>query len=186
MTDAFGKSKWINLPRNVVVGHDVLEEVPDVLETRLGFERALVVTSPTTRDVAGDEVATHIKDDGLAVETVVVEKAGFGAVEHTTSVAEEFDADVLLGVGGGVPIDTAKVSADEVGAPYVSDYIYDETVTLTLKRAGSFAAARRRVPRCPTETDATRSKRAPLSASSPTRASLPTHPFGSLRADAPT
>jgi glycerol-1-phosphate dehydrogenase [NAD(P)+] len=120
MTDAFGKSKWINLPRNVVVGHDVLEEVPDVLETRLGFERALVVTSPTTRNVAGDEVATHIKDDGLAVETVVVEKAGFGAVEHTTSVAEEIDADVLLGVGGGVPIDTAKVSADEVGAPYVS------------------------------------------------------------------
>jgi predicted nucleic acid-binding protein len=31
----------------------------------------------------------------------------------------------------------------ELGQPYVSDYLYDETVTLTLKRAGSFAAARR-------------------------------------------
>lgn len=120
MTDGFDKSKWINLPRNVVVGHDVLREVPDVLETRLGFESALVVTSPTTRRVAGDAVAEHVADDGLDVETVVVEKAGFGGVEDAVGVARESDTDVLLGVGGGVPIDTAKVAADEIDVPYVS------------------------------------------------------------------
>jgi glycerol-1-phosphate dehydrogenase [NAD(P)+] len=120
MTDGFGKSKWINLPRNVVVGHDVLDEVPDVLETRLGFERALVVTSPTTRRVAGDEVADHVSDDGLVVEKVVVEKAGFEAVEEAVDAGRETNADVLLGVGGGVPIDTAKVAADRLDVPYVS------------------------------------------------------------------
>jgi glycerol-1-phosphate dehydrogenase [NAD(P)+] len=120
MTDGFGKSKWINLPRNVVVGHDVLRDVPDVLETRLGFERALVVTSPTTRRVAGDEVAEHIVDAGLEVETVVAEEAGFDGVKRATDVAHERDTDVLLGVGGGVPIDVAKVAADEMDAPYVS------------------------------------------------------------------
>lgn len=31
----------------------------------------------------------------------------------------------------------------EFGQPYVSDYIYDEAVTLTLKRGGSFAPAKR-------------------------------------------
>ena len=30
----------------------------------------------------------------------------------------------------------------EFGQPYVSDYIYDEAVTLTLRRGGSFSAAR--------------------------------------------
>ncbi len=29
------------------------------------------------------------------------------------------------------------------GLPYVSDYIYDEAITLTLKRGGSFVAAKR-------------------------------------------
>ena len=120
MTEGFRKSKWINLPRNVVVGHDVLREVPDVLETRLGFESALVVTSPTTRRVAGDTVADYVADAGLDVDTVVVEKAGFAAVDDAVKAAREADADVLLGVGGGVPIDTAKVAADEVDAPYVS------------------------------------------------------------------
>jgi len=120
MTDGFGKAKWINLPRNVVVGHDVLSETPDVLETRFGFKNALVVTSPTTRGVAGDAVAEHIADDGMGVETVIVEKAGFEGVEKTVDVARETDADILLGAGGGVPIDTAKVAADDVDVPYVS------------------------------------------------------------------
>lgn len=31
----------------------------------------------------------------------------------------------------------------EFGQPYVSDYIYDEAVTLTLKRSGAFPSARR-------------------------------------------
>lgn len=31
----------------------------------------------------------------------------------------------------------------ELGTPYVSDYIYDEAVTLTLRRTGSFQAAKR-------------------------------------------
>lgn len=31
----------------------------------------------------------------------------------------------------------------ELGLPFVSDYIYDEAVTLTLRRAGSFSAAKR-------------------------------------------
>lgn len=31
----------------------------------------------------------------------------------------------------------------EFGLPYVSDYVYDEVVTLTLTRGGSFAAAKR-------------------------------------------
>jgi predicted nucleic acid-binding protein len=36
-----------------------------------------------------------------------------------------------------------SVYDDEYGLPYISDYIYDEAVTLTLKRGDSFAAAKR-------------------------------------------
>ncbi len=120
MTDGFDKAKWINLPRNVVVGREVLSEVPDVLDTRLGFESAVVVTSPTTREVAGDEVAELVEDAGIDSEVTVVEEAGFDAIDDAVDDAEEGDADVLLGVGGGVPIDTAKVASEEVDVPFVS------------------------------------------------------------------
>lgn len=44
--------------------------------------------------------------------------------------------------------DTASGALDatydgEFGMPFVSDYVYDEAVTLTLVRAGSFSAAKR-------------------------------------------
>ncbi|WP_049926340.1 type II toxin-antitoxin system VapC family toxin [Halopiger goleimassiliensis] len=35
-----------------------------------------------------------------------------------------------------------RVYDGEFGQPYVSDYVYDEAVTLTLKRSGSFAPAK--------------------------------------------
>lgn len=116
----FEKRKWIRLPRNVVVGHDALDSVPDVLDSRLGFGNALVVTSPTTREIAGDQVAELTRDAGLEVEVYVVREAGMDAIEEASRVAEETSADVLFGVGGGVPIDAAKAVADTVGVPFVS------------------------------------------------------------------
>ncbi|MFW5929155.1 MAG: iron-containing alcohol dehydrogenase [Halobacteriota archaeon] len=120
MDEAFDKAKWINLPRNVVVGHGVLDEIPEVLESRLGFTSGLVVTSPTTREIAGDTVAGLVETAGLERDTVVVEQAGFEAIDEAVEAGERAGSDVLLGVGGGVPIDTAKVASKELDVPFVS------------------------------------------------------------------
>ena len=120
MTAGFDKSTWIHLPRHVVVGHDALDETPDVLEGRPGFDTALIVTSPTTRGIAGDRVAELLDGSGVSSETVVVEDAGFDAIDDAVDAAEGSGVDVLMGVGGGVPIDTAKVASHELGVPFVS------------------------------------------------------------------
>lgn len=117
---AFEKSKWIRLPRNVVVGHNTLDRVPDVLDNRLGFRHAVVITSPTPREIAGDRVRELLEDSGIDTGVYVVEEPGFGSIEEASALVREEGADVLLGVGGGVPIDTAKAVADEVALPYVS------------------------------------------------------------------
>ncbi|MFB6284759.1 MAG: NAD(P)-dependent glycerol-1-phosphate dehydrogenase [Halobacteria archaeon] len=116
----FGKSNWVNLPRNIIVGEDVLEEVPDVLDNRLNFNKALVVTSPTTRKIAADDVVEYLQRDGLDADQVVVEEAGFEAIQKSVDALENSEADVLIGVGGGVPIDVAKVAADDMELSFVS------------------------------------------------------------------
>ncbi|MEF8774663.1 MAG: NAD(P)-dependent glycerol-1-phosphate dehydrogenase, partial [Halobacteriales archaeon] len=52
----FEKSTWIRLPRNVVVGHEALTKVGEVVEDLHLQGRPLVVTSPTPRAVAGARV----------------------------------------------------------------------------------------------------------------------------------
>ncbi|MDY6765471.1 MAG: NAD(P)-dependent glycerol-1-phosphate dehydrogenase [Halobacteria archaeon] len=121
MSESFRKSTWIRLPRNVLVGHDVLGDVPEVLgDSKLGFEKTLIVTSPTTKKVAGDRVAQLIEDAGFESNVLVVEKASFDYIDSTVKKARDLGIDVLLGVGGGVPIDIAKVASEDLGIPFVS------------------------------------------------------------------
>ncbi|MFB6218884.1 MAG: iron-containing alcohol dehydrogenase, partial [Halobacteriaceae archaeon] len=105
----FEKSTWIRLPRNVVVGHGVLGEAVDVVADLGLAGPAVVVTSPTAAEVAGAHLADALADAGHDPETVVVEDASFGAVERVVAAAREREATMLVGVGGGKPIDIAKM-----------------------------------------------------------------------------
>lgn len=64
--------------------------------------------------------------------TVLVDTGVLYADHDTDAARHEAAADGLEAVYDG-----------EFGVPYVSDYVYDEAVTLTLKRSDSFAAAER-------------------------------------------
>jgi len=116
----FEKSTWIRLPRNVMVGHDVLAEAGTVIQETHLRGPALVVTSPTARGVAGDDLVDRLTQAGFDAETVVVETANFDAVQRVLDRAATVDPGFLIGVGGGKPIDIAKMAADELGVGFVS------------------------------------------------------------------
>jgi glycerol-1-phosphate dehydrogenase [NAD(P)+] len=116
----FEKSTWIRLPRNVVVGHGVLGEAVDVVEDLGVAGPALVVTSPTAEAVAGEDLVAALSGAGYEPSVVVVETASFEAVERVVAALEEADAGLLVGVGGGKPIDIAKMASDECSVPFVS------------------------------------------------------------------
>jgi len=113
----FEKSTWIKLPRNVVVGHGVLADLGDVVGDLSLAGRPLVVTSPTPNHLVGDRVRDQLGDDPA---TVTVEHAGFDAVERVVEAAEAEEATYLVGLGGGKPIDTAKMAADHLDLGFVS------------------------------------------------------------------
>ena len=116
----FDKSTWIRLPRNVVVGHDVIQEVGAVVATSPLQGRPLIVTSPTPEPIAAEPIREQLAADGLDPGVIVVETASFEAVETVTEEATRQDAGFLLGVGGGKAIDIAKMAADELGVGFIS------------------------------------------------------------------
>ncbi|WP_435182873.1 NAD(P)-dependent glycerol-1-phosphate dehydrogenase [Halobellus sp. EA9] len=112
----FEKTTWIKLPRNVLVGHGVLDDLSDALAELYLSGRPLVVTSPTPNELAGDRVRAQFDDPA----TITVDQASFDAVERVIDVAEAEDAGYLVGLGGGKPIDTAKMASDRLGCGFVS------------------------------------------------------------------
>jgi glycerol-1-phosphate dehydrogenase [NAD(P)+] len=116
----FEKSTWIKLPRNVVMGHGVLAETGAAVDDLGLMGRPLVVTSPTPNRLVGDEVREQLESRFAAPTSIEVETASFGAVDDVVDHAREADASFLVALGGGKPIDTAKMAADRLGFPFVS------------------------------------------------------------------
>ncbi|WP_313691570.1 NAD(P)-dependent glycerol-1-phosphate dehydrogenase [Halorarum halobium] len=112
----FGKSKWIKLPRNVLIGHGVVDQVGAAVAELSVAGRPLLVTSPSPEDIAGDRVRAQFDD----VATTTVSDASFSAVGEVIEAAEAADATFLVALGGGKPIDIAKMAADELDLGFVS------------------------------------------------------------------
>jgi glycerol-1-phosphate dehydrogenase [NAD(P)+] len=112
----FEKSTWIKLPRTVLVGHDVVGDLGIAVDELYLSGRPLIVTSPTPESIAGDRVRAQFDDP----ETAVVESASFDAVESLKETAEAVDPGYLIALGGGKPIDIAKMAADHLGVGFVS------------------------------------------------------------------
>ncbi len=113
----FEKRSWIRLPRNVVIGHGVIEETETVLSDLHLSGCGLIVTSKTPRELAVTGVIEQLDFDP-PVE--LVDQARFRAVEAVIDRARAEDIDYLLGIGGGTVIDVAKMAADELGVGFVS------------------------------------------------------------------
>ncbi|MFB6236222.1 MAG: NAD(P)-dependent glycerol-1-phosphate dehydrogenase [Halopenitus sp.] len=112
----FEKSTWIKLPRSVLLGHGMIDELGAAVEDLYLSGRPLIVTSPTPNEVAGDRVRAQFDDPA----TAVVDEASFDAVEELIDTAEAVDPGYLVALGGGKPIDTAKMAADHLNVGFVS------------------------------------------------------------------
>ncbi len=102
--------KHIQLPRNVHVGKKSLEKLENYKE-----KNALVVTGPTTREVAGEKAAEILETDLKIVEEPTVQEA-----ERVKKELEEIDRDLAIAVGGGKIIDVTKVATYESGVEFIS------------------------------------------------------------------
>ncbi len=116
----FSKYKTMELPRIVVVGHDVLPSIPENC-LRLGLPAsALIVADDVTRKIAGKEIAQLLGESGYNVETKVIKGADAGTVASVQELADEIGPAFLAGVGGGRPIDVAKCASFNAGMPFIS------------------------------------------------------------------
>ena len=110
----------MQLPREVIVGKNILDRVGEVCE-RLGFRgTALVVSGPVTYPLAGVRVAKSVTKAGLKVDHIVVKESTEATLRQITEVIEKSKPRVILGVGGGKDIDLAKLASARQSVYFMS------------------------------------------------------------------
>ena len=106
------------LPRIVVTGPGVLEQLPAVIAELDLPERSLIVCDSNTLKIAGRQVNEYLEIGGHQMKKVVVKGANS---QELLRVEDALDGmDFLVGVGGGRPIDLAKQAGFNKNIPFVS------------------------------------------------------------------
>ena len=106
------------LPRMVVTGPGVLEQIPAIIAELDIPERGLIVCDKNTLEIAGKQVIEYLEAGGHPMQKIEISGANVEELERVESYSGEID--FLVGVGGGRPIDLAKQAGFNKDIPFIS------------------------------------------------------------------
>ncbi|MCW4017746.1 MAG: NAD(P)-dependent glycerol-1-phosphate dehydrogenase [Candidatus Bathyarchaeota archaeon] len=110
----------MQLPREVIIGKEVLNRIPEVVK-RLGVKGpALIVAGQRSCEIAGRTVRDLLIQSDITVDTILVQAAALRDVLAIEERIAELKPQILFGVGGGTKIDAAKLSSAHQGLPFIS------------------------------------------------------------------
>src|SRR6266571_7459847 len=118
--ESFSKTKVMELPRNVVVGHDAVHQVGEVCQSLKLGKRALIVADETTMKIAGAIVEKELGARKVKTAVYLIPDATMAEVREAEEKIRKGTFDFALGVGGGRSIDVAKCASFNAGVPFVS------------------------------------------------------------------
>ena len=89
------------LPRMVVTGPGVLEQLPAIIAELDIPERGLIVCDSNTLQIAGNQVIEYLEAGGHPMEKIVIEGANIEELDRVEAYSNQID--FLVGLGGGRP-----------------------------------------------------------------------------------
>ncbi len=111
---------YMQLPREVIVGHHVLERTGETC-LRLRFnERALLVTGEKVNAIAGQIVGKSLNDSKIKSDLVLVGSVTDDQVKAVEREIKTKKPQLVLGLGGGKDIDVAKLASARQEIPFFS------------------------------------------------------------------
>jgi glycerol-1-phosphate dehydrogenase [NAD(P)+] len=119
-TESFNKSKAMELPRNIVIGHDALHQIGEVCQSLKLGRKALLVADENTLKIAGKTVEKDLAAHKIRATEFLIPDATWEEVREGEERIRKGAFEFALGVGGGRPIDVAKCASFNAGVPFVS------------------------------------------------------------------
>lgn len=116
--NGFTKIRTVEVPRNIVAGHGVLDGIREICDDLHLHGPATIITGGKTAEIAGNRVRDLL--DGHDIDICRVGEASAENARLASEQAREFGSSFILAVGGGSKIDMGKVVSNELHIPFLS------------------------------------------------------------------
>lgn len=103
-------------PGKYIQGENVLYDLPDLIE--LFGKKGLIIASPTAKKKLLPKYDISENKNGILIEEFQRECSD-NELTRMLKIVKESNADVVIGMGGGKAIDTAKIVADKADIPVI-------------------------------------------------------------------
>ncbi len=113
------RPRFMQLPRSVLVGKGAIEDINTICRDLRLSGKALVISDQTTYRIAGKRVAEVLSEEH-DVDVEEITEASLHEVSRISKKTREKGTTFVLGVGGGKPIDIAKLVAKDGGMEFLS------------------------------------------------------------------
>lgn len=115
---------YMQLPREVIVGNNILNRVTEVTQ-RLNLKGpALIISGKKSYDAAGKQVEELLKQKKIKTQTITINtKTNNTTVENMAIIEQKIaklKPQALLAIGGGTIIDLTKISSNKQNIPFIS------------------------------------------------------------------
>jgi len=120
-------------PVRIKFGRGSLKSLPEILS---GKSALLVTTSGSLRRGAGDKVRELCGGSTIYVTDKVISNPTIAAIAECYSEIRAYDSQIIIGLGGGSALDTAKVLAYLIGLGLDSEWLGDYFRSQGKKAAG--------------------------------------------------
>ena len=129
--EQFRKYKTMVFPREVIVGHNTTDQIKGMCRRITRSKNALIIVDKNTKKISGDKISKILSGASYEVNTIVLSSPIMQKDVHVAwptmkevnmviKVAEKYESEFLLGVGGGSVIDVTKLAAYELSQLFVS------------------------------------------------------------------
>lgn len=114
------RQKLMVFPRNVLVGSHAIRKVGEIAKDLDPGDHALIISDNFSRKNLHKDVTTSLEEQGFSHTWDISPGPTMKSVQIAVKKGREAGATFVMGVGGGSAIDVAKLTAFELGVPFIS------------------------------------------------------------------
>jgi len=119
-TMVFDKVRWMQMPREVHAGHDVISKIGEVCNIFEFQQECVIITGKETYQLAGKKVKSLLEEANYKPQILIVDESNLENLQKVENFTKKCKADFILGVGGGSKIDLAKKASYNLKLPFIS------------------------------------------------------------------